>query len=110
MAIPNDRLQNIAFSSLFRYENVSTKGQRTVELGAAPIAIPHGLGYAPYTQLWVEFPALNYVPANTSVYSPYSILWYVDNNNLYIEAYPNNEGTFGSTIRCHYRIYKEPTV
>lgn len=108
MAIPDANLHKVAFSSQFRYENISVKDNLTYNLGSGAQSIPHGLGYRPYARVWVEFPSTNFTPAVSSPYSPYTIEWWVDETNLYIEAVAGNEGSFGDPINIQYRIYKEP--
>lgn len=109
MPIPNDKLQYVAFSSNFNYENVHMKSNFNTTLGAAETTIAHNLGYAPYARVWSGWGAAFQIGAQ-SPDSDISVIWSVDDTNLYVQAFANNEGSFGSAVTIYYRIYKEQTV
>jgi hypothetical protein len=109
MAIPNDKLQYVAFSSDFNYENIHMKGSITTTLGAAETSVTHGLGYTPYARVWQNWGAAFQIGAQSPT-SDISVIWSVDNTKLYVQAFANLEGSFGNSVTLHYRIYKEQNV
>jgi hypothetical protein len=119
MAIPTDRLKDIAFSTNFRVENIHVKGTEPYTLGTDPffnqttVTIPHNLGYKPFFRVWVRFPGSTDIyyrasgPVSSGLVGAYQIEEInTDTVNLYVTV--SVSASSGASGDVYYRIYKEP--
>lgn len=106
----------LSFSSDFRYERVSLRGNRTFSVpsfGVTTLTIPHNLGYRPYFEAFYTYqngkiypffagPASYGIDGNTGQADNA----YTDATNLYLSmAEGSGAGTITGTV--YYRIYEE---
>lgn len=110
-------LDQIAFSTQFRYEYIDIKGDSSFSTGGftTSVTIPHNLGYVPYYKSYVLLsgdthyyylstsnPNLAYGESNQMSTESY----YADSINLYCTFVNFTPGTLSGTF--YYRIYAEP--
>jgi hypothetical protein len=116
MAIPTNRLKDIAFSTQFNYGKVGIRSHIDFNINtfeSKTITISHGLGYRPFFRLWIQ------VPGSPRIYlmesgpttfgnAPNMQIEGIgsDNTNIYVAF-----GNYGGPLvngRVYYRIYEDP--
>lgn len=112
----------VQFTSLYRYERVSSKGHQNFSIGTVYpasfplVTIPHGLGYVPYYMLYIQFGAGSYWPVFTGplAYDFDStgcsiVSHYADTSNIYVQLAGDTNGGI-VTGNIYYRIYAEQQI
>ena len=117
MSIPVANYKKIAFSSQFRYMNISSKGTATATIPNTAftdgtVTVAHNLGYNPFFRVFIQFPGDSKVfsvgsgPNTYALISDYEVdNIHADSTNLYVSLFKNSAG--GGTFTVYYRIYKE---
>lgn len=108
MAIPNNKLSGVAFSTDFNYESVHMKGHVDMTMGGTA-SISHGLSYEPYCKLWYLYNGTMF-PAGYSAASPLQVIVTPKPFVIELQAFSGIFGTFGNPVTVYYRIYKERAV
>jgi hypothetical protein len=116
MAIPTNKLKDLAFSTQFRVEHVATKSH--IDYTLAPfdfqtITIPHNLGYVPFFRLWVQFPGSSNLYYQASGPGTFALVGsfqiediYADTTNVYVRIADYGGGSGNGKV--YYRVYAEP--
>lgn len=114
MSIATSQLQNISFSTQFRYANVKSKSHIDFNFSGydTTINIPHGLSYKPFFRLYIQFsgsPRIYHMESGPGTYElvgEYQIEGIgSDTTNIYIQIANYNYN--GGSGRIYYRIYED---
>jgi hypothetical protein len=119
MAIPNNKLKDVAFSSLHRYEIVALRGSVTYSstgiqtVGTYNATINHNLGYKPFYKAWIQFPGSSSIYQLETGSGSFGIVgsYQVEDSKItttQLLVSISNYAAGGGTGQIYYRIYKEP--
>lgn len=115
MAIPNNKLKDVSFSTQFDYSRPKLKGAYGFYLGqygTVDLYIPHPLGYRPYFRLYMQLPGSGRVYHMESGPASYGLAGYTqvesigsDGGSIHVRI-SDYGGTSGNGV-IYYRIYED---